>query len=106
MQGEISSLRLFSLKHGSIRACSLETSAVGGWGYWLAKKLVFDKLKARLGLSEARLCMTSAAPISRDTLEFFLSLDMPILEIFGMTEISGIRSRCNQHNILGLCLLS
>lgn len=68
-----------------------ETSSVGGWGYWLAKKLVFDKLRARLGLTEARICMTSAAPISRETLEFFLSLDIPILEIFGMTEISGAR---------------
>ena len=35
--------------------------------------------------------MTSAAPISRETLEFFLSLDIPIFEIFGITECTGIQ---------------
>jgi long-chain-fatty-acid--CoA ligase ACSBG len=33
--------------------------------------------------------MTAAAPIMRDTLDFFMSLDMPILELYGMSETSG-----------------
>ena len=35
------------------------------------------------------MCFTAAAPISRDTLEFFLSLGVPIYEIFGMSETTG-----------------
>jgi long-subunit acyl-CoA synthetase (AMP-forming) len=57
--------------------------------YPLAKKLVFDKVRARLGLDRARACITSAAPISRDTLDFFLSLGIPILEVYGMSECTG-----------------
>jgi len=33
--------------------------------------------------------MTAAAPIMRDTLDFFASLNIPILEIYGMSETSG-----------------
>ncbi|MBX3203716.1 MAG: AMP-binding protein [Labilithrix sp.] len=55
----------------------------------IAKKVVFDKVRARLGLDRARICVTSAAPISRDTLEFFLSLGIPILEVYGMSECTG-----------------
>jgi len=59
------------------------------WGYPLAKRLVFSKVRRALGLDAARLCVVSAAPIARETLEFFLSLDIPILEIYGMSECTG-----------------
>ncbi len=55
----------------------------------IAKKVVFDKVRERLGLDRARICVTSAAPISKDTLEFFLSLGIPILEVYGMSECTG-----------------
>ena len=57
--------------------------------YPVAKKVVFDKVRQRLGLDRARLCVTSAAPISKDTLDFFLSLGIPILEVYGMSECTG-----------------
>ena len=57
--------------------------------YPVAKKIVFDKVRQRLGLDRARLTVTSAAPISRDTLEFFLALGIPLLEVYGMSECTG-----------------
>ncbi|HEV8631071.1 MAG TPA: AMP-binding protein [Thermoanaerobaculia bacterium] len=57
--------------------------------YPLAKKLVHSKVRQRLGLDRATICATSAAPISLDTLEFFLSLGVPILEVYGMSECTG-----------------
>ncbi len=55
----------------------------------LAQKLVFNKVRQRLGLDRARLCITSAAPISRETLDFFLALGIPVLEAYGMSECTG-----------------
>jgi long-subunit acyl-CoA synthetase (AMP-forming) len=55
----------------------------------IAKRLVFDKVRDRLGLDRTRVCVTSAAPISKDTLEFFLSFGIPILEVYGMSECTG-----------------
>jgi long-subunit acyl-CoA synthetase (AMP-forming) len=57
--------------------------------YRFADRLVFSKVRQRLGLDRALLCVSSAAPISMHTLEFFLSLGIPILEIYGMSECSG-----------------
>jgi long-subunit acyl-CoA synthetase (AMP-forming) len=57
--------------------------------YPLAHKLVFSKVRERLGLDRARVTVTSTAPISQETLEFFLSLGLPILEVYGMSECTG-----------------
>src|SRR5688572_31296071 len=57
--------------------------------YAIAHALVFRKVRKQLGLDRARIAVTSAAPISRDTLEFFLSLGLPICEVYGMSECTG-----------------
>ena len=57
--------------------------------YALAQKLVFSKVRERLGLDAARYCVVSAAPIAVETLEYFLSLGIPILEVYGMSEVTG-----------------
>ncbi|XP_010003883.1 PREDICTED: long-chain-fatty-acid--CoA ligase ACSBG2 [Chaetura pelagica] len=55
----------------------------------LAQHLVFKKVRRALGLDRCTKCYTGAAPISRETLEFFLSLNIPVLELYGMSESSG-----------------
>ena len=57
--------------------------------YAVAERLVFRKVREALGLDAARLCVTTAAPIAVETLEFFLSLGIPIMEIYGMSECTG-----------------
>ncbi|MBC8067838.1 MAG: AMP-binding protein [Deltaproteobacteria bacterium] len=57
--------------------------------YGLADKLVFSKVREALGLDQCRICVTSAAPISKSTLEYFLSLGVPIMEVYGMSECTG-----------------
>ncbi len=57
--------------------------------YPLAERLVFARAKERLGLDQALLCVTSAAPIGHETLEFFLGLGIPLLEVYGMSECTG-----------------
>ncbi|MFO0692508.1 MAG: long-chain fatty acid--CoA ligase [Polyangiales bacterium] len=57
--------------------------------YQLAKKLIFDKVKPALGMSNARICVSGAAPISPEILEFFAGLDLAILEVYGQSEDCG-----------------
>ncbi|XP_014480935.1 PREDICTED: very long-chain-fatty-acid--CoA ligase bubblegum [Dinoponera quadriceps] len=59
------------------------------WGYIFAKWLVFDKVKEALGLNKCRFFISAAAPISIDIKNYFLSLDMPVMEVFGMSECGG-----------------
>ncbi|XP_029110560.1 long-chain-fatty-acid--CoA ligase ACSBG2 isoform X2 [Scleropages formosus] len=72
---------LSKMKGGSTAPASLN--------YRLAKKLVFRKVRKALGLDRCTKCYTGAAPIAKETLEFFLSLDMPVYELYGMSESTG-----------------
>lgn len=60
-----------------------------GIQFKIAKKLVYKKVREALGLDRCRFQITAAAPISAETLNFFFSLDIPIYEIYGMSECSG-----------------
>ncbi|KFO81309.1 Long-chain-fatty-acid--CoA ligase ACSBG2, partial [Cuculus canorus] len=55
----------------------------------LARHLVYNRVRKALGLDRCMRCYTGAAPVSRETLEFFLSLNIPVLELYGMSESSG-----------------
>jgi long-subunit acyl-CoA synthetase (AMP-forming) len=57
--------------------------------YGLADRLVFRKVRALLGLDRCRIAVSSTAPIGISTLEFFLSLGIPICEVYGMSECTG-----------------
>ena len=57
--------------------------------YRLADKLVLSKLKPALGLGRARMCISGAAPIAQDVIEFFASLDILVHEIYGQSEDNG-----------------
>jgi long-chain acyl-CoA synthetase len=57
--------------------------------YVLARKLVFSRLQAAVGLDAATTLVSGAAPISEEILEFFASLDLVIQEIYGQSEGCG-----------------
>lgn len=57
--------------------------------YAVAKRLVFDKLKAAIGLEAATTLVSGAAPIAKEILEFFASLDLIVQEVYGQSEDSG-----------------
>lgn len=59
--------------------------------------LVRKKLKQKLGLGEARYAISGAAPISPALVQWFESIDISILQIYGMTE-DGCISHSNTPN--------
>jgi long-chain acyl-CoA synthetase len=66
-----------------------ELSGLHALRYKLANKLIFSKLKPALGLGRARICVSGAAPIAPDVLEFMASLDVVIHEVYGQSEDTG-----------------
>lgn len=55
-----------------------------------AEQMLFAPLRAALGLDQSRTFFVGAAPSTRDVLEFFHALGMPICEVWGMSELSCV----------------
>lgn len=74
------------------RSCGL--SCVDELKYMLFKAIVFAKIKKTLGLDRCAAFGSGAAPISKEVLEYFWSVDIPIIEGFGMSETTGFMTTC------------
>jgi len=58
---------------------------------WLAigRKVIFGKIKERFG-GHLRTLICGSAPLSPETQQFFLTLGIPVLQGYGLTETTGI----------------
>nr|XP_021488711.1 long-chain-fatty-acid--CoA ligase ACSBG2-like [Meriones unguiculatus] len=61
-------------------------------GFGLAKRLAFDPARKFLGFNHCQQFLNVGPGLPRATLDFFLSLDIPILEMYGLTECTGVHS--------------
>jgi long-subunit acyl-CoA synthetase (AMP-forming) len=55
-----------------------------------ADQLVWAPLRAAIGFDHTRTYFTGAAPTPRDVLEFFHAINIPIAEVWGMSELSCV----------------
>ena len=72
--------------HKAAHQRSLGEKLVFGFYYLL----VFRALQNFIGLRKARVALTGAAPISPAIVQFFRTLGIPLIEVYGMTESSGM----------------
>ncbi|KAJ0182505.1 hypothetical protein K1T71_001874 [Dendrolimus kikuchii] len=77
------------LKYHMSRINGMEGSSLN---YKMARAIVFSKVHESLGLDQCKTFVTAAAPLSPDIKKFFLSLDIPLVDAFGMSEASGAHS--------------
>jgi long-chain-fatty-acid--CoA ligase ACSBG len=72
--------------------------------YCIATGTVQKKVKEALGLSKMKYAFTGAAPISKETLEFFGVLGININEVYGMSECTGATTvSVDQAHLWGSC---
>ncbi len=57
---------------------------------WLADVLLFRALRDRLGMTNLRSASTGGAALGPDVFRFFHAIGVPLRQIYGQTEISGI----------------
>ncbi len=65
---------------------SLAERASYGAHYWL----VLRALQNFIGLRRARVALTGAAPIAPEVVRFFRTLGVPLVEVYGLTESTGM----------------
>jgi len=57
--------------------------------FGIARLLTLNNVRKLIGIHRARFCVTGAAPISPDLVKWYLSLGVPMVEVWGMTETCG-----------------
>ena len=60
------------------------------WTHALWYWLVLRALQNFIGLRRVRVAMTGAAPIPPDVVRYFRNIGVPLLEVYGLTESSGM----------------
>jgi len=58
--------------------------------YAIANKLIFTKLKEKLGLNKLQFALSGGGPLSVSDAEFFLGMGIKVLEGFGLTETTPV----------------
>jgi long-subunit acyl-CoA synthetase (AMP-forming) len=59
-----------------------------------AEEQVLAELRQRVGLDQLLIANVGAAPTPRETIEFFLAMGVPLAELWGLSETTGVGS-CN-----------
>ena len=60
-----------------------------GLTFNIANKLIFNKIKEGIGFDQCKILLVGAAPISKACLDYFLSLNILVMNIYGMSESSA-----------------
>jgi long-chain acyl-CoA synthetase len=66
-----------------------QASALDSFWLWLGRKLIFSKITERFG-PNLRALICGSAPLAPETQQFFLMLGVPVLQVYGLTETTGI----------------
>jgi long-chain acyl-CoA synthetase len=92
-----STLRKVAFERHSRLQAGLRVSYLTEGLYQAAKASLLGMLRRKLGLERTHIFASAAAPIGRDVLDFFLSIDVPIMEVYGQSEVTGPTS-LNTHS--------
>lgn len=52
------------------------------WSYTFASFLVLKRIRKALGFDRCDLFVSAAAPIANEVVKYFMSLDIPLMEVF------------------------
>ncbi|MFC7517907.1 AMP-dependent synthetase/ligase [Herbaspirillum sp. GCM10030257] len=67
-----------------------QRSVVERLTFFIYYLLIFRALQNFIGLRRARIALTGAAPIAPAIVKFFRTMGVPLIEVYGMTESSGM----------------
>jgi len=52
------------------------------------------QIKKALGLDRCKIQLTGAAPVAPETVDYFMSINVPLSDIFGMSESCALATAC------------
>ena len=58
-------------------------------GYGLANRMVLKSVREALGFERCRICVVGADKVHRDVHDYFMSINIQLMELYGLSECSG-----------------
>uniref|UniRef100_A0A2S2NUQ0 long-chain-fatty-acid--CoA ligase n=2 Tax=Aphidini TaxID=33387 RepID=A0A2S2NUQ0_SCHGA len=74
------------------------------YSYKFFRWLIYSRIKSAIGFDRCKYFISAAAPISVELKKYFMSLDIPLCEAFGMSECGGAHTLSNptDENVAGV----
>jgi long-chain acyl-CoA synthetase len=69
---------------------TIKSGSRSSFSLWLANKLVFPTIRKKLFGENLRALICGSAPLTPDTQDYFRMLGIPVLQVYGLTETTGI----------------
>jgi long-chain-fatty-acid--CoA ligase ACSBG len=57
--------------------------------YGLANFLILKRIKQAIGLDQSKFFFYGAAPLKQTSIDYFASLDIPLFNMYGLSETAG-----------------
>ena len=75
--------------HGYKKVMDATKGQEPGFMYGLANAIVLSKIKQAIGFEHCRFFFYGAAPLKQSSVDYFASIDMPLLNMYGLSETTG-----------------
>ena len=62
------------------------------WTFKAVNSWVLKRIHEKIGLDCTKIILSGVAPIHRSTIEYFMSINIPLLELYGTSENTGPHS--------------
>jgi len=70
----------------------------GGVWLWLANAAIFPAIRKKMVGANLKALICGSAPLSPETQDYFRMLGVPVLQVYGLTETTGICTMDDPHN--------
>ncbi len=87
--GFMQSISNWAKSQGAYRVQQLQKGNEDPLMYKVADFLILKRIKQAIGLDQANIFLFGAAPLKQTTIDYFASLDIPILNMYGLSETTG-----------------
>ncbi len=80
-------------------------SLVGdGLWLWLANRLVFPTIRKKMVSTNLKALICGSAPLTPETQDYFSMLGIPVLQVYGLTETTGICTMDDPNHVVPGCV--
>ena len=66
--------------------------------YSVANFMILKRIKQAIGLDECFAFLFGAAPLKKSSIDYFASLDMPLMNMYGLSETTGTTTQSFFHD--------